>query len=73
MSKKPKTAKALDQRENTLSQAFYDSIKQLIESARGQVVRSVNQVMAETYWRLGYMIVEEEQKGQERAEYGKKQ
>jgi hypothetical protein len=30
----------------------------------------VNAVMIETYWRIGQRIVEQEQKGKERAEYG---
>jgi hypothetical protein len=46
-------------------------IRELIEKARRQVVRSVNSAMVFTYWEIGKRIVEEEQFGKERAEYGK--
>ena len=49
---------------------FYAEIKHLIEEARKQVVRSVNSAMVFTYWEIGKRIVEEEQKGENRAEYG---
>jgi hypothetical protein len=49
---------------------LYAEIKHLIEEARKQVVRSVNSAMVFTYWEIGKRIVEEEQKGEDRAEYG---
>lgn len=51
---------------------FYSQIIDLLQSARNQVVRTVNQTMVTTYFEIGRMIVEEEQGGKERAEYGKK-
>lgn len=50
---------------------FHSQIVSLLQSARNQVVRSVNQTMVITYFQIGKMIVEEEQNGKERAEYGK--
>lgn len=42
----------------------------LLEQARRQAVRSVNAVMTATYWEIGRRLVEVEQGGQARAEYG---
>lgn len=49
----------------------YLKIAELLQSARLSVVRAVNQTMVYTYYEIGRMIVEEEQQGKERAEYGK--
>ncbi|MFH0927264.1 MAG: DUF1016 N-terminal domain-containing protein, partial [Candidatus Micrarchaeota archaeon] len=48
------------------------SIKQILQSARSQAFQAVNTAMARAYWQIGRVIVEEEQKGKGRAEYGKK-
>lgn len=45
-------------------------IGQLLESARGKAAQAVNTVLVDTYWQVGRYIVEYEQQGQERAEYG---
>lgn len=50
---------------------FYNNIAELLRSARQQVVRTVNQTMVLIYYEIGRRIVEEEQQGKERAEYGK--
>lgn len=42
----------------------------LLESARRASARAVNSVMTATYWEIGRRIVEYEQGGKERAEYG---
>ncbi len=42
----------------------------LLQAARTTSARSVNAVMTATYWEIGRRIVEFEQQGQERAEYG---
>ncbi|MEM6806890.1 MAG: PDDEXK nuclease domain-containing protein, partial [Bacteroidota bacterium] len=44
----------------------------ILEAAREQVVNSVNQVMVFAYYKIGKVIVEEEQEGSERAEYSKR-
>lgn len=46
-------------------------IKSLIEEAKKQVVRNVNTTMLITYFEIGRMIIEYEQKGRQRAEYAK--
>ena len=50
---------------------FYKSVIQLLRKAQEKVVRAVNNTMVMTYFEIGRMIVEEEQKGKERAEYGR--
>lgn len=50
---------------------FFTQIVELLQSARNKVVRTVNQTMVLTYFEIGKMLVEEEQEGKERADYGK--
>ena len=47
------------------------TIKNLLDQARKQVVQTVNLTMVKTYFEIGKMIVEDEQNGENRAEYGK--
>jgi len=51
---------------------LYAKISELLQTARQTAVRAVNQVMVYTYYEIGKMIIEDEQHGKERAEYGKK-
>lgn len=50
---------------------LYINIAALLQQAKQTVVRAVNQTMVCTYYEIGRMIVEDEQQGQHRAEYGK--
>ena len=50
---------------------LYAKVAGLISSARQQVRSAVNQAMVMTYWQIGQLIVEDEQSGKARAEYGK--
>lgn len=50
---------------------LYARIAELLQAARQTVVRAVNQTMVYTYFEIGRMIVEGEQEGKHRAEYGK--
>jgi predicted ATP-binding protein involved in virulence len=50
---------------------IYNKVITLLKEARGAVVRTVNQTMVLTYYEIGRIIVEEEQKGQDKAQYGK--
>ncbi len=50
---------------------LYAEIKALIETSRSTVVRMVNTTMVCTYFQIGRLIVEHEQKGLKRAEYAK--
>ena len=50
--------------------SFYERIREILEGARFRVYRTANQEMLQAYWNVGREIVEEEQKGKNRAEYG---
>ena len=50
-----------------------DAIATQIEQARGQLRQAVNSIMVQSYWEIGRLIVEDEQQGESRAEYGKQQ
>lgn len=52
-------------------EALYDKISILIESARKQVATTINVAMVYTNYEIGRYIVEDEQQGASRAEYGK--
>ena len=51
---------------------IYSDIAELLNIARAKAYHSVNSIMVETYWKIGQRIVEEEQAGKSRAEYGTK-
>lgn len=51
--------------------ALYTNIASYIHAARQNVLRAVDTEQIKAYWLIGRDIVEEEQKGKERAEYGK--
>jgi len=48
------------------------NIGRILEEGRREAIRSVNQILVQTYWEIGKQIVEYEQKGKEKAEYGSK-
>ena len=49
---------------------FIAEIKSLVNKARSMAYAAVNKAMVEAYWNIGRRIVEEEQKGENRAGYG---
>jgi hypothetical protein len=49
---------------------FYHHIAQILNATCRQVVHCVNVEMVQSYWGIGPIIVEEEQMGQHRDEYG---
>jgi predicted nuclease of restriction endonuclease-like (RecB) superfamily len=50
---------------------LFTDIKAILEHARTQVKQTVNSAMVQAYWQIGRLIVEDEQQGNRRAEYGK--
>lgn len=50
-----------------------NEIKIIVAQARQHVKQAVNSAMVESYWQIGRLIVEHEQQGNARAEYGKAQ
>lgn len=59
---------------NDLSMENYktlvENIGSLLSESKKQVAQTVNNVLVKTYWEIGRYIVEFEQNGKERAEYG---
>ena len=52
--------------------SFYSDIQQILQNARNRSYSEINRAMVEAYWMVGKRIVEEEQGGKTKAEYGKK-
>lgn len=52
------------------SDAAYQNVKQILEEARKTVYSAVNFAMVQAYWNIGRIIVEEEQRGKVKADYG---
>ena len=50
--------------------AFHADIKTILEQARRKARSAVNAAMVEAYWLIGQRIVQEEQQGQHKAQYG---
>ena len=57
--------------DNRLSQQFIHDVREIVSKARQQAYSAINSAMVEAYWKMGKRIVEEEQQGQARADYGK--
>ncbi len=56
---------------NEIENKLYQTIKQVLEQARNTAYRAVNSAMVFSYWEIGRLIVKDEQKGEQRAPYGK--
>ena len=50
---------------------LYKEISRILNTARANAYKAVNFAMVSSYWSIGQLIVEDEQNGNERAEYGK--
>ena len=57
---------------NSIENPLYNKVAELLEQARKQVATVVNLTMVHTYFEIGRTIIEDEQQGEARAEYGKK-
>jgi len=51
--------------------ALFNDIREILHQARQKAYSAVNFIMVEAYWNVGKRIVEEEQQGSARAQYGK--
>ena len=49
---------------------FFADVSQILSEGRSKAHFAVNVAMVETYWNIGKRIVEQEQQGKERANYG---
>jgi predicted nuclease of restriction endonuclease-like (RecB) superfamily len=54
-----------------LRNSFIEEVKKVIEDSRVKAIRSVDHIRVRMYWELGRKIVEEEQSGNKRANYGR--
>jgi len=52
-------------------QQTYERIRAILNDARSRAYRAINTAMVTAYWEIGRAIVEREQQGQQRAEYGR--
>ncbi|MDP2753994.1 MAG: PDDEXK nuclease domain-containing protein [Nitrospirota bacterium] len=51
-------------------ESIYRRVREILETARSSAYRAVNLAMVQAYWHIGKVIVEEEQRGKAKAEYG---
>ena len=51
--------------------SFYYTVKEVLIQARNNTYTFINSQMIFAYWQIGKLIVDEEQNGEKRAEYGK--
>ena len=49
---------------------FIQEIKRIVTNARQKAYAAINSAMVEAYWQMGKRIVEQEQQGRGRADYG---
>jgi predicted nuclease of restriction endonuclease-like (RecB) superfamily len=49
---------------------FFCEVSDLLQKARQKTYQSINSLIVETYWQIGKRIVEQEQNGKDRANYG---
>lgn len=56
---------------NAKEEQLFVQIKQMLDEARRKIVQTVTSTTVSSYWQVGKYIVEFEQKGHTRAEYGK--
>ncbi|WP_020558916.1 PDDEXK nuclease domain-containing protein [Thiofilum flexile] len=49
----------------------YQTIRIILQESREKAYSQINSIMVDAYWQIGKRIVEEEQKGEARADYGK--
>ena len=61
----------MDNTKPTSYQDIYSEIKETLLLSRNQAYSAVNFAMVQAYWQIGRIIVEHEQNGNLRAEYGK--
>ncbi len=62
--------KRIDMKLTKKENIFYSDIRTILQKARNKAYSAINTAMVEAYWNIGKRIVEEEQQGKERADYG---
>lgn len=69
MATKPRK-KRIAPRKRTLTSSLVEDVRVILRRARQQAWSAANTIMIEAYWRIGRRIVQEEQAGKRRADYG---
>lgn len=64
---KPRSDKTVSRQQD---KRFFAEVASILQTGRKAAYASVNAIMAATYWQIGRRIVEQEQKGASRADYG---
>lgn len=59
-----------EQKDLAENSRLFERVREILDAAKSNVARSVNTEMVRAYWLVGQAIVEDEQKGAERAGYG---
>lgn len=59
-----------DEKGRQVEDSLYQSIKDIIQTARTTTYRTANSTMVQAYWHIGQQIIEVEQQGATRAKYG---
>jgi predicted nuclease of restriction endonuclease-like (RecB) superfamily len=67
----PKKSNSIIIADNKRIDNLYKRVAPVIREARAAIMRTVDTVMVNAYWNIGKHIVEEEQRGAVRADYGK--
>jgi hypothetical protein len=52
------------------AESIYRRVREILKTARSGAYRAINFAMVQAYWHIGKVIVEEEQRGKAKAEYG---
>ena len=60
----------MDKESKGIQEGFVADIRSILAAARQKAYAAINVAMVEAYWHVGRRIVEEEQHGQNRADYG---
>ena len=70
MSKQNSIVKETPMQAATEEKRFIEDIKQIVATAKAQAYRTVNLMQVASNWLLGWRIVEQEQHGKAKADYG---
>ena len=56
--------------QNIYGKDFLTEIRHIVDTARQKAYSAINSAMVEAYWQIGKRIVDQEQRGKDRADYG---
>ena len=66
------TSKPAKKKNKIIPSTIFDRVVSILEQARGNIVRAVNNQTVIAYWLIGREIVQELQEGEDRADYGRR-